>query len=261
MWMPPGKEKSIRERLEKTHWSPVPLYFGRQATWTDDFAGESWEGIVEEDAKKQGQADATGPANSTLEWQSACTLAETAGLPEKTVIYLDIEEAAPVSAKTVTYAQAWVAAIRADPRYQPGVYCPRSAVPAIFAALTPAPKLWAYDPPDPAIGCVVPTSMDPAADTSPGVPVQIRQYQQGCFAIDPGSPSCAGFALPPPGFDLNVATSANPAEDSAVDLHRITDVHSIYPDWLRRLRDAVRALLRIARKPSPPKPLGDSAFR
>ncbi|MCA1707763.1 MAG: DUF1906 domain-containing protein [Actinobacteria bacterium] len=215
-WMPASKETTVRMELEKVGWSPVPLYFGRQEN-TSDFKGEPCV-VISSDigaAAMEGTKDATGTAGAG--WQSAVALGKLAGFPVGTVIFLDVEKADPIASHTIAYVQAWVNAITADKYYKAGIYCPGSSIKAVVNGIAPATaKMWVYQPSG---ECGVPAAgMDPLKNGSDYSAVTIWQYKQVCLKAV-GVLKKEDFTLgatSPPEFDLNVATSRNPSEDSLV---------------------------------------------
>jgi hypothetical protein len=86
-----------------------------------------------------GQQESTGPGSHVLttdqgklDGADACRLAEQAGFPRGTVLFLDIEAGGPISANTAAYVKGWAPAVR-DLGYRPGVYCSHTAVHSIDA--------------------------------------------------------------------------------------------------------------------------------
>jgi glycosyltransferase involved in cell wall biosynthesis len=98
-WMPPMNPTSVRTTLLGMGWGFAPLYLGRQV----------------------GSPNLT-TAQGTADAQNAAALAQSAGFPSGTVIYLDIEQGGLLPAAMIKYYKAWVQGI-VNQGYGPGVYC------------------------------------------------------------------------------------------------------------------------------------------
>jgi hypothetical protein len=98
-WMPAFDQTSVRTSLVGMGWGLAPVYVGQQvgsAQLTAD----------------QGTADA----------QDAVALAQSAGFPAATVIYLDIEQGGALPDEMIDYFKTWVQGVF-NGGFNPGVYC------------------------------------------------------------------------------------------------------------------------------------------
>lgn len=118
-WMP---KKSY---LEQLGWGFAPLYLGQQASGPGSH-------IV---TAAQGKLDA----------QNAANLAATAGFDVGSIIYLDIEQGAPVGAAMLAYYDAWVSELEDKTNYSPGVYCSFYQVAQKLSDKNSLPYFWVFN--------------------------------------------------------------------------------------------------------------------
>lgn len=111
-----------RAHLTRTGWGCAPIYVGQQ----DGGPGSHTL------STKQGELDA----------ENARFLANAAGFPKGSVIYLDVEAGGALSAGLRDYVTAWVDIV-AVLDYVPGIYCSHTTV-ASINALGLDVRLWVY---------------------------------------------------------------------------------------------------------------------
>jgi glycoside hydrolase-like protein len=79
-----------------------------------------------------GSTNLTAP-QGVIDGLNATQLAATAGFPEGSVLYLDIETGPPAQPKFFVYYKAWVQSV-IDNAYKPGVYCSHKLAAKFIAA-------------------------------------------------------------------------------------------------------------------------------
>jgi hypothetical protein len=92
--------------LKSSGWGLAPIYVGQQTA-----------------ASAPGGSHNLTADQGRLDGQHAAQLATTAGFPDGSILFLDIEQGPPASAGTIAYYQAWVDEVAANTAYNPGVYC------------------------------------------------------------------------------------------------------------------------------------------
>jgi LysM repeat protein len=70
-------------------------------------------------------------SQGTRDAEDAVALAQEAGFPASSVLYLDIENGPPAQSRFLTYYKAWVQGVRAN-GFSPGVYCSHLLAPKIL---------------------------------------------------------------------------------------------------------------------------------
>ena len=109
--------------LRSIGWGITPIYVGRQvATDWDTLDGD------------HGNADAIDAAD----------LAQEAGLEPGRVIYLDIEQGAPLNEWQGQYYRGWVNGLIEDGRYYPGVYCSYQIASDLRNGWDSRARFWVY---------------------------------------------------------------------------------------------------------------------
>jgi Rv2525c-like, glycoside hydrolase-like domain len=153
-----------RATIHQMGWGFAPLYVGRQVgdTLTD----------------AQGRSDA----------HNASALAATAGFPNQSFLFLDIETGGTLSAAFITYIVAWCGELATATNFRPGVYCSYTSATQIHNALGVYARLWCWRiecPPSPGCHQNLPAPAPSAAYSL----AEIWQYAQS------GKPgSCSGFS-------------------------------------------------------------------
>jgi hypothetical protein len=106
-------------------WGLAPIYVGQQ------WPGGPGSHVL---TAAQGATDAA----------DAVALADTAGIGEQSVIYLDIEIGGRLPAAYLDYVQAWIDGVRGT-RYRPGAYCSYLDTPAQIQARNPDVFFWVFN--------------------------------------------------------------------------------------------------------------------
>jgi hypothetical protein len=109
--------------LKTIGWGLAPIYVGQQ---------QAGNRVALHPSAAQGQVDAN----------DAVALAATAGFPQRSVIYLDIETGGPLSVPMMDYIRAWVENVIAQ-GCRAGLYCSYLVAPAL-AALDPRSVFWVW---------------------------------------------------------------------------------------------------------------------
>ena len=137
--------------LASLGWGTAVLYVGQQ-TWE----GVAVAGIPATSAARAAQSvtcsrTMLSGAQGTVDGFDAAGRAATEGFAAGTVIYLDVEYMTTVTAAMRDYYRSWAAAVVADGRYRPGVYCHTANAATIHADVVAelaavhalaAPRFW-----------------------------------------------------------------------------------------------------------------------
>ena len=203
--------------LRSIGWGAAPLYVGRQvATDWDTLDGD------------HGNADAVDAAN----------LAQQAGLERGRVIYLDIEQGAPLNYWQGHYYHGWVDGLIRDGRYYPGVYCSYQIASDLRNKWDSRARFWVFhvthgcDPDFPDTYNFFPNELVPrmefpttrAPNTEPGTNISLdprdsfanARMLQWCQSIPLGGVLCAlvidGEEYP--AWDFDTATLRDPSDQT-----------------------------------------------
>lgn len=114
-----------RETLIEQGWGFAPIYVGQQTVGPGSHGTDTGQGRVD-------SADAV-------------RLAISAGFPQGTVIFLDIENGLPLTAPEAGYVGAWVKGVTGG-GYTPGVYVSHAMADAV-RTVAPAARIWAFNVP------------------------------------------------------------------------------------------------------------------
>lgn len=112
--------------LQAMGWGVAPIYVGQQ----------------QPEANSPGSYNVTA-AQGTLDATDAIGLATAAGIPQGSVLYLDIETGGPIQPGLRDYYQNWVAGVVAGD-FRPGVYCSYLLAKQFFA-LDSQPVFWVFN--------------------------------------------------------------------------------------------------------------------
>lgn len=159
-----------------------------------------------------GQQENTGPGSHILteaqgskDGVDACKLAETAGFPQGSTLFLDIEAGGPISNETAAYLKAWAPVVR-HLGYLPGVYCSYKSVPSI-EALELKVRFWIFKLKSSDVGGQKAAPFQDADPTTTGVP-QATLWQ---WAQNTNIHTVKGALL----VDLDTASTADPSAPAA----------------------------------------------
>jgi len=72
------------------------------------------------------------------EGSDAATRAASAGVPNGSTIFLDVEYVTSVSAALSSYVSAWISAVLSDGRFRPGIYCAKFNAATLYGVTTAA---------------------------------------------------------------------------------------------------------------------------
>jgi len=142
-----------RPTLLQQGWGFLPTYVGRQVVGPGSHVVTAAQGV----------ADA----------HDAHRLMSVAGFETGTVVYLDIENGAPLLPAQEEYIRAWIRTVNQDTSYWPGVYCHKHAVAARVRIIAGEDlPIWVYGPqhPHPALPAGAPRPrvvVNPATETGP----------------------------------------------------------------------------------------------
>lgn len=141
-------------------------------------------------------------AQGVTDANDAASLAQSAGFPTNTIIYLDVEQGGTLSPAFITYIDSWINQINNNTNYRPGVYCSYQTSDQINNSIHVNCQFACYNinvPPSP--GNATPS---PAPDpTGCGVIYALDwQYAQNVYR------TYNGVQLK---VDLNTATTTNPS--------------------------------------------------
>jgi hypothetical protein len=163
-----------RQVLIDQGWGLLPIYLGRQA--------DSWN-------LDQGVADADDAVN----------LADSAGFPHGTVIYLDIETSSPLTESFLSYVTDWVSEVESR-GYIAGIYCYVGNASQIGNALPDNVQFWVayYN------GSSLPTTIPSPADS--GV-----SFASAWQFVGDTSLTYGGFTLD---VDFNTSNYTDPSTES-----------------------------------------------
>jgi hypothetical protein len=112
--------------LQGLGWGIAPIYVGQQ----------------QPEPNSPGSHNVTA-AQGTLDAANAILLAATAGIPEDSVLYLDIETGGPIQPGLAAYYTSWVAGV-AGGGYRPGVYCSFLLAKQLYG-LDHRPVFWTFN--------------------------------------------------------------------------------------------------------------------
>lgn len=149
---------------------PTSGWMGKRATLAAQGWGFAPVYVGQQESGQPGAHTLTA-AQGTTDGNDAVQLMQTAGFPNRSVVYLDIEQGGTASSATIAYMSAWVDAVKASNTYVPGVYCSHTTASSILSA-QPGTRLWCWNlqgavpgpnyPPDfpanPPAGCGVPSA-------------------------------------------------------------------------------------------------------
>jgi hypothetical protein len=169
-----------RAALIKQGWSVVPVYVGQQITGPGSH----------DTTAAQGAIDGADCAARMIE----------EGFPEKTCVWLDLENGAPFSPPQSDYVGAWVKAVR-EAGFAQGVYCSHAMAQEV-ALDNPGVRIWAFrvETTERTFATSPFAAADPADSGFPNA--KIWQHADNVQIAGPG------FWLV---VDLDVATTADPS--------------------------------------------------
>jgi len=168
-----------RKTLLAQGWGLAPIYLGQQT------AGPGSRNV----SAQQGGCDG----------EEAVRLADVAGFPRQSTIYLDWEDGSRPSDTALAYISRWVAAV-IENGYQPGLYCSHVLAPLMAASVTrsnPAAKLriWVWkvstDQAHAYQGDI--KTLASASPAGSGYPATLWQFEQNCVLPLPGA--CQGLQV------------------------------------------------------------------
>jgi hypothetical protein len=121
-------------------------------------------------------------AQGAIDGQNAAQLAQGAGFPNSSVLYLDVETGPPASQAFFDYYHAWVQAV-IDNSFSPGVYCSHHLA-AGFIGTDNRAAAWVFQFASPG-GNFTPPLPRPAPSHSSFGGARLLQYAQNCqLALD-----------------------------------------------------------------------------
>jgi hypothetical protein len=163
-----------RQVLVDQGWGLLPVYVGRQA--------DSWN-------LDQGVEDGDDAVN----------LAASAGFPDNTVIFLDIETSLPLTNSFLSYVTDWVSEVQSQ-GYIAGIYCYIGNASQIRNALPDNVQFWvAYY-----TGSDLPSSIPSPVDSGVSFASTWQFVGDTCL-------TCGGFTLD---IDFNTSTYTDPSAES-----------------------------------------------